>query len=262
MPLASLYVCSLRSRTDTYYPWLREGKKTRIEKMCFGSIISSRGIPFLLEEERERERERKEKRKKKSKRSAYARHRSLAAEALQKRCRGAATVEKSSWRVPPRNCHARGFISCSCRSTFRKKRFMDSDGLGALPSQWLRTGIIFGLAYSRTRRKQGKRGSSAETKVTSFLGKFFCQPVTENVDAATLPRYHATTPTLNRFSRALLKPYRIKRGPSLLRVLISFPWTRITFLRTEGSYLFRIFDISYEKNNFNAMLLINNERAK
>lgn len=217
MPLASLYVCSVRSRTDTYYPWLREGKKTRIEKMCFGSIISSRGIPYLFKEERGGERERKEKRKKKSKRSAYARHRSLAAEALQKRCRGAATVEKSSWRVPPRNCRARGFISCSCRSTFRKKRFMDSDGLGTLlPSQWLRTGIIFGLAYSRTRREQGKRGSSAETKVTSFLGKFFCQPVTENVDAATLPRCHATTPTLNRFSRALLKtvPYQKRSFPS------------------------------------------------
>ena len=106
MPLASLYVCSIRSRTDTYYPWLREGKKTRIEKMCFGSIISSRGIPFLLEEERGREKEReRERERKKEKRSRKDQRTPDIARSLQKRCRNVAEAQRPWKRVPEEFLH-------------------------------------------------------------------------------------------------------------------------------------------------------------
>ena len=151
-----------------------------------------------------------------------------------RRRRSASTVEKSRWRVHSRNwlvwrsrIH---FLQLSFDVTARK-RSVDGDGLG----KGLGGGELFsGSGYSRARRKQGERveeeeedGEVAETKVTSFRGKFFLPAFChrETVYAAISSWWHATTPTLNRFLARPFQTPRIKALPSLRRVLIS--WTRV-----------------------------------
>lgn len=92
-------------------------------------------------------------------------------------------------------------------------------------------GIIFGLGLFKsaeeTRRKgeeekEEEDGEVAETKVTSFRGKFFLPAChRETVYAAISSWWHATT--LNRFLARPFQTLRIKAVPSLRRVLISFP---------------------------------------
>lgn len=98
---------------------------------------------------------------------------------------------------------------------------------------WPRQGsgeeLFSGSGYSRARRKQGERVEEeeedrevAETKVTSFRGKFFLPAChRETVYAAISSWWHATTPTLNRFLARPFQTPRIKAVPSLRRVLIS-----------------------------------------
>lgn len=98
---------------------------------------------------------------------------------------------------------------------------------------WPRQGsgeeLFSGSGYSRAQRKQGERVEEeeedrevAETKVTSFRGKFFLPAChRETVYAAISSWWHATTPTLNRFLARPFQTPRIKAVPSLRRVLIS-----------------------------------------